>query len=152
MTIFLLLNLVRLELRSMSEPIYGQQFMYDPMKCPETPVPCRASGHRSVTPCSSRCSKCSSCNRLIFTLGARDFSSVVSGFYQIFAARGFGLRPKMCQPLANTENSRSTQEKPLVPRVESIQPVKIIWVGLNSNQVPLMKSSASEPSLSNKLQ
>ena len=56
------------------------------------------------------------------TLGARDFSSVVSGFCQVFivtrfAARGFGLRPKMCRPSANTENSHRTQEKPLVPRV-----------------------------------
>ena len=44
------------------------------------------------------------------TLGARDFSSSVSGFCQVFivtrfAARGFGLRPKMCRPSANTENS-----------------------------------------------
>ena len=31
---------------------------------------------------------------------------------------------------------------------ESIQPVLIIWVGLNSNEVRLMKSSASEPGLS----
>ena len=30
---------------------------------------------------------------------------------------------------------------------ESIQPVLIIWAGLNSNQVRLMKSSASEPGL-----
>ena len=65
------------------------------------------------------------CARSI-TLGARDFSSAVSGFCQVFivtraksfAARGFGLRPKMCRPLANTENSRRTREKPLVPRVE----------------------------------
>ena len=34
-----------------------------------------------------------------------------------FAARSFGLRPKTCRPSANTENSRRTQEKPLVPRV-----------------------------------
>ena len=47
-------------------------------------------------------------NDLLSTLGARDFSS---------AARGFGLRPKMCRPSANTENSRRTLEKPLVPRV-----------------------------------
>ena len=47
-------------------------------------------------------------NDLLSTLGARDFSS---------AARGFGLRPKMCRPSANTENSRRTPEKPLVPRV-----------------------------------
>ena len=55
------------------------------------------------------------------TLGARDFSSAVSGFCQVFivtfAARGFGLRPKMCRPSANTENSHRTREKPLVPRV-----------------------------------
>ena len=40
---------------------------------------------------------------LIRTLGARDFSSAVSGFW---------LRPS-----ANTENSRCTREKPLIPRV-----------------------------------
>ena len=59
------------------------------------------------------------------TLGARDFSSAVSGFCQVFivtlaksfAARGFGLRPKMCRPSANSENSHRTREKPLVPRV-----------------------------------
>ena len=38
-----------------------------------------------------------------------------------FAARGFGLRPKICQPSANTENSRPTREKPLVPRVTRIR-------------------------------
>ena len=66
------------------------------------------------------------------TLGARDFSSAVSGFCQVFivtcakrfsrgyAARGFGLRPKMCRPSANTENSRRTREKPLVPRVDTV--------------------------------
>ena len=60
------------------------------------------------------------------TLGARDFSSAVSGFCQVFivtraksgfAARGFGLRPKTCRPSANTETSRRTRENPLVPRV-----------------------------------
>ena len=55
--------------------------------------------------------------RFLLTLGARDFSSAVSGFYQVFAAREFGLRPKICRPSANTENSRCTREKPLVPRV-----------------------------------
>ena len=41
------------------------------------------------------------------TLGARDFSSAVSGFCQVFIvtraksfSRGFGLRPKMCRPSA----------------------------------------------------
>ena len=38
-------------------------------------------------------------------------------FPRCFAARGFRLRPKMCRPSANTENSRRTREKPLVPRV-----------------------------------
>ena len=64
-----------------------------------------------------------------FTLGARDFSSAVSGFCQVFivtraksfsrgfAARGFGLRPKLCRPSANTKNFHRTREKPLVPRV-----------------------------------
>ena len=35
---------------------------------------------------------------------------------ETFLAR-FGLRPKMCRPSANTENSRRTREKPLVPRL-----------------------------------
>ena len=59
-------------------------------------------------------------NDSIRTLGARDFSSAVSGFCQVFivtrfAARGFGLRPKLCRPSA--DKSRRTREKPLVPRV-----------------------------------
>ena len=75
-----------------------------------------------------------------YTLGARDFSSAVSGFCQVFivtraksfsrgkaksfsrsfATRGFGLRPKMCRPSANTEISHRKREKPLVPRVLNI--------------------------------
>ena len=31
--------------------------------------------------------------------------------------QGFGLRPKMYRPSANTQNSRRKREKPLVPRV-----------------------------------
>ena len=31
-------------------------------------------------------------------------------FHTSFAARGFGLRPKMCRPSANAENSRRTRE------------------------------------------
>ena len=45
------------------------------------------------------------------TLDARDFSSAVSGF----PSRPTGQ--KMCRPLADTENSHCTREKPLVPRV-----------------------------------
>ena len=62
-------------------------------------------------------------NHSICTLGARDFSSAVSGFCQVFivtrfAARGFGLRPKLCRPTSPAERkSRRTREKPLVPRV-----------------------------------
>ena len=59
------------------------------------------------------------------TLGARDFSSAVSGFWQVFIvthaksfSRGFGVQPKMCRPSANIEHSRRTREKPLVPRVK----------------------------------
>ena len=59
------------------------------------------------------------------TLGARDFSSAVSGFCQDFIvtraksfSRGFGLQPKICRPPANIENSRRTRGKPLVPRVK----------------------------------
>ena len=52
------------------------------------------------------------CFLQLFTLGARDFSSAVSGFCQVFiVTRGFGLRPKMCRPSANTVNSRRTREK-----------------------------------------
>ena len=49
------------------------------------------------------------------TLGARDFSSAVSGFCQV-------LRPKTCRPSANTETSRRTREKPLVPRERATSP------------------------------
>ena len=49
------------------------------------------------------------------TLVARDFSSAVSGFCRGFAARS--LWPKTCRPSADTEDSRRTREKPLVPRV-----------------------------------
>ena len=38
-------------------------------------------------------------------------------FSRGFAARGFGLRLKMCRPSASTENPRRTREKLLVPRV-----------------------------------
>ena len=72
------------------------------------------------------------CTRVLLskrTVGARDFSSADSGFCQVyivnprvfslgFAARGFGLRPKMFRPSANTKNSRRRREKPLLPRVE----------------------------------
>ena len=55
-----------------------------------------------------------SCSVTPITLGARDFSSAVSSFCQVFiatcfAARGFGLRPKMCRPSASAENSRRTR-------------------------------------------
>ena len=46
----------------------------------------------------------------VHTLGARDFSSAVSGFCQVFIVT-------TCRPSANTENSRRKREKPLVPRV-----------------------------------
>ena len=49
------------------------------------------------------------------TLGARDFSSAVSCSCQVFKVTR--LRPKMCRPSANTENSYRTREKPLVPMV-----------------------------------
>ena len=49
------------------------------------------------------------------TLGARDFSSAVSCSCQV--AKVTRLRPKMCRPSANTENSPCTREKRLVPRV-----------------------------------
>ena len=52
--------------------------------------------------------------RKSLTVGARDFSSAVSGL--CFAAHGFGLRSKMCLS-ANTESSRRKQKRPLVPRL-----------------------------------
>ena len=54
------------------------------------------------------------------TLGARDFSSAVSGFCQVFiVTRRSWLRPTAedVSAFGNTENSRRTREKPLVPRV-----------------------------------
>ena len=76
------------------------------------------------------------------TLGARDFSSAVSGFCQVFivtraksfsrgfAKRGFDLRPKLCRPSA--DKSRRTREKPLVPRVNTVSrmdeiPIPHLW-------------------------
>ena len=61
----------------------------------------------------------------LLTLGARDFSSAVSGFCQVFivtrAKSGFfsRLRPTAedVSAFASTENSRRAREKPLVPRV-----------------------------------
>jgi len=49
-------------------------------------------------------------------LGARDFSSAVSGFCQVFIVTSDCRDPheKFFSPLANTENSRRTREKPLV--------------------------------------
>ena len=82
------------------------------------------------------------------TLGARDFSGAVSGFCQVFivtraksfsrgfAARGFGLRPKLCRPSADTKNSRRTRrprEKPLVPRVEGRQASKKFYSKSSEN-------------------
>ena len=51
------------------------------------------------------------------TFLARFPASVKSLFSCAFAACGFGPRPKMCRPSADTENFRRTREKPLVPRV-----------------------------------
>ena len=69
------------------------------------------------------------CLFVAFTLGARDFSSAVSSFCQVFiVTRGFGLRPKMCRPSANTENSHCTRQKPLVPKVRRFSiAIKISW-------------------------
>ena len=69
------------------------------------------------------------------TLGAqsaRDVSNAVSGFCQVFIysdpremfSRGFGPRPKMCRPLAETENFRRGRENPLVPRVSQMHCAK----------------------------
>ena len=64
------------------------------------------------------------------TLGARDVSSAVSGFCQVFivtrAASAYGRRCVGLQP--NTENSRRTREKPLVPRVHQQLPgLRVSW-------------------------
>ena len=55
--------------------------------------------------------------RVSFTLGARDFSSAVSGFCQVFIVTRAKRFFSRLRPSANTENSRRTREKPLVPRV-----------------------------------
>ena len=55
--------------------------------------------------------------------GFRFLSSLYSVprvFSPGFAARDFGLRPNMCRPSANTENSCRAREKPLVPMVDSL--------------------------------
>ena len=44
---------------------------------------------------------------------------VVNDWLSTFAARVFGLRPKMCRPPVNTKNSRCRRENPLVPSVLS---------------------------------
>ena len=51
------------------------------------------------------------------TLGARDFSSAVSGFCQVFIvtraksfSRGFGLQPKMCRPSARKTSGTQGKE------------------------------------------
>ena len=64
------------------------------------------------------------CQRL-FQCGFRFLSSLYS-----VAARGFGLRPKTCRPSANTENSRRTREKPLVPIKPVLQQIRLL-TGLN---------------------
>ena len=63
--------------------------------------------------------------RVNITLGARDFSSAVSGFCQVFIV-----------PSANTENSRRTREKPLVPRVGKHWSAHRLYLGFK-----LLKSS-----------
>ena len=58
-----------------------------------------------------------------FLRGFRFLSSLYSVprvFSPGFAVRDFGLRPNICRPSANTENSRRAREKPLVPRVDSL--------------------------------
>ena len=42
-------------------------------------------------------------------------------------SRGFGPRPKMCRPLAETENFRRGRENPLVPRVLQMHCAKRLW-------------------------
>ena len=92
------------------------------------------------------------------TLDARDFSSAVSGFCQVFIVarakfffsrlrrRGFGLRPKMCRPSANTENSRRTREKPLVPRVKSRRPTSLNLMTLvSSSNTIIVKLNQEHP-------
>ena len=54
-----------------------------------------------------------------------DLSRIYLGCQRLFSRCfrflcGFGQRPKMCRPSANTENSRRTREKPQVPRVSRI--------------------------------
>ena len=50
---------------------------------------------------------------------------------QSFAARGFGLQPKMCRPSAKTENFRRTWEKPLSSGTQGTHPLED-----SDNQIP----------------
>ena len=58
------------------------------------------------------------------TLGARDFSSAVSGFCQVFIV----TRRSWLRSSANTEYSRRTREKPLVPRVPGEGPALEVFL------------------------
>ena len=87
---------------------------------------------------------CKSCNNIVRcrcivilqvmnTLGARDFSSMVSSFCQVFTVTH--LQPKMCRPSANTENSHRTREKPLVPSVRDEPKMPLLSINNNNDYI-----------------
>lgn len=63
-------------------------------------------------------------NQVMITLGARDFSSVVSGFFQVFIVTH--LQP---------ENSRHTWEKPLVPSVGDEPKMPLLSINNNNDYI-----------------
>ena len=66
-------------------------------------------------------------------LGARDFSSMVSSFGQVFTVTH--LQPKMCRPSANTENSHRTREKPPVPSVRDEPKMPLLSINNNNDYI-----------------
>ena len=65
------------------------------------------------------------------TLGARDFSSAVSGFFQVFIV----TRAKSFAARVWAFESHRTREKPLVPRVAVVVIFSEIWVRNNHMRV-----------------
>ena len=56
-----------------------------------------------------------------------ETSSALSVFCQVFIVTRASPLGRRCRPSANTENSRCTREKPLVPRVRNHCCYRIFW-------------------------
>ena len=73
--------------------------------------------------------KCNPIKSSKFNGDGKRHRSVPEVFYRGFAARSFGLRPKMCRPSATSENSRRTREKLVVPRVIAVVTLQTFYLG-----------------------